>query len=80
LHSPKEALAAAERAGALSARADPSVLDSLAAALASTGDFAGAISAAQAAVEIANRLGASALAEQIRDRLVLYRQGQPYRP
>ena len=78
-HSPKEALAAAERAAALSARADPSVLDSLAAALASTGDFAGAILAAQAAVEIASRLGASALAEQIRDRLVLYRQRQPYR-
>jgi tetratricopeptide (TPR) repeat protein len=35
-HSPKEALAAAEPAAALTSRTDPSVLDSLAAALAST--------------------------------------------
>ena len=77
--NPKEALAVAERAAALTARADPSVMDTLAAAHASAGDFGGAVSAAEAAVEIATRLGASALAEQIRDRLALYRKGQPYR-
>ena len=77
--NPKDALAAAERATSLTRRADPAVLDTLGAALASAGDFAGAVSAAEAAIEIANRNGASALAEQIRDRLALYRNGQPYR-
>jgi Tfp pilus assembly protein PilF len=77
--NPKEALAAAEQAARLTGRADPAVMDTLAAALASTGDFAGAISVAEAAAAIANRVGASALAEQIRDRLALYRKGQPYR-
>jgi cytochrome c-type biogenesis protein CcmH/NrfG len=77
--NPKEALAASQLAAQLSGGADPAVMDTLAAALASTGDFAGAVSAAEAAVEIANRLGTAALAEQIRDRLAVYRRGQPYR-
>jgi Flp pilus assembly protein TadD len=77
--NPKEALAAAEQAARLTGRADPAVMDTLAAALASTGDFVGAVSVAEAAVVIANRLGASALADQIRDRLALYRKSQPYR-
>lgn len=80
-------LAAADRAEALrlarQALADPrnrtaSRLDTLAAALAANGRFDQAAQTARQAIELAERSGAAAAAEQFRRRLELYRAGKPY--
>jgi len=78
LRNPGEAVADAERAAALTARRDPSVLDILAAAYASAGQFDRAASTAQAAVDLAAASGSTPLAEQIRARLALYAQRRPF--
>jgi tetratricopeptide (TPR) repeat protein len=79
VRNPQEAIWAAERAAALTGNADPSALDALAAAYASAGDFTRATSTADRAIAVASRVGNAALADQIRGRLRLYRQGQAYR-
>jgi tetratricopeptide (TPR) repeat protein len=79
VRNPLEAVGAGEQAVALTGGADPNALDALAAGYASTGDFARAISTAERAAAAASRSGNSALAEQIRARLRLYRRGQAYR-
>ncbi len=58
---------------------DPVILDTLAAAYAETGNLPLAIRVAEKAVAIAEKAGDRTLAEQIRKRLELYRQGKPYR-
>jgi hypothetical protein len=55
------------------------VLDTLAAAYASAGQFDKAAKTAQAALELASASNADELAEQLRNRLELYRQAKPYR-
>jgi tetratricopeptide (TPR) repeat protein len=79
VRSPQEAIGAAERAVALTGSADPAALDALAAAFASGGDFAKAADIAERAIATATRAGNGALADQIRGRLQLYRQGQAFR-
>jgi tetratricopeptide (TPR) repeat protein len=79
VRNPEEAIGAAERATALTGNGDPSALDALAAALASAGDFSKATATAERAIAAASQAGNAALADQIRGRLRLYRQGQAYR-
>lgn len=52
--------------------------DTLAAALAAAGDFPAAIKTAELVIEKAERSGNAPLAEQARQRLALYRLGEPY--
>jgi Tfp pilus assembly protein PilF len=72
------ALEDASRAAELSGRKDASVLDTLAAAYAASGDFPHAIATAQEAMALADASGAQALWVEIRERLLLYQQGRPY--
>ena len=57
----------------------PRLLDSLAAAYASVGNFDEAVSTARQAVSAARDSGDGVLAEEIERRLQRYEQGQPYR-
>jgi tetratricopeptide (TPR) repeat protein len=79
LRRPAEAVKAGERAATLTLNADPSVLDALAAAYASAGDFDRAVITARAALEAATRLRMTTLAEHVRARLSLFERRQPYR-
>jgi spermidine synthase len=74
-----EAIRLAERAAELSARREPRVLDTLAAAYAAGGRFEDAVRTAQLAIDAAMRAGFPPLAEEIRKRLALYERGQPFR-
>ncbi len=74
-----QALRLGERAAALTGRADPSVLDALAAAYAAAGQFDRAVSTARAAVQAATRGAVPALAADIRRRLALYEDRKPFR-
>lgn len=76
--SPSDALASAERAVALTSRREPSALDALATAHAARGDFLAAQSIAVEAMRVADSLGMQALWIDIRDRLRLYEQAQPF--
>ncbi|MBP62376.1 MAG: hypothetical protein CMJ62_12725 [Planctomycetaceae bacterium] len=57
----------------------PEPLDSLAAAYAQAGQFDKAVATAEKAIRLSEDRGSSELAEQIKQRLELYRQGKPYR-
>ncbi len=75
-----EALDWAERA----VRAAPesgkaTVWNTLAVARANAGDYTGAIEAAEKALELARASGDVALAERVRSRMALFREGRPYR-
>lgn len=72
------AVRAAEAACALTQGRNAECLDTLAAAEAETGAFERAIAAAQQAMQRAEEAGATDLAQQIGQRLELYRRGQPY--
>jgi Flp pilus assembly protein TadD len=74
-----QAVGFAERAVALSRPGDPTVLDALAAAYAAAGQFERATITAQAAVQGAAMAGLTAFADEIRQRLDLYRRGTPFR-
>lgn len=73
-----EAVRLAERAAERTSRRDPAVLDALAAAYAAAGDWERATATAGAAVALAGPR-APAMAEEIGQRLELYRAKQPYR-
>jgi tetratricopeptide (TPR) repeat protein len=75
----KEALILAEQAAALSGRRNCAILDTLAAAYAEAGRFAEAVQTAEKAAQWAVAAGDQMLAEKIRIRLGLYRDGKPYR-
>jgi tetratricopeptide (TPR) repeat protein len=82
MRDPGEAVRLGERAAALTGRRDASVLDILAAAYASAGQFDRATQTAQAALGLATATtstGSTALADQIRARLALYAQRKPFR-
>ncbi|MEE9211392.1 MAG: tetratricopeptide repeat protein, partial [Phycisphaeraceae bacterium] len=79
IREPNEAVRLARRAAELTKYQDAAILDTLAAALAASGQFDRAISAAQAALALASDAQASDLASQIRTRLALYKQQKPYR-
>jgi tetratricopeptide (TPR) repeat protein len=74
---PAAAVELAERAARL-APGNPGVLDTLAAAYASTRRFDDAVRTASLALSLAERSGATGVAAQIRSRLALYRRGTPY--
>ena len=74
-----EAIAVAQRAADASDHRDPAILDTLAAAYGAAGQFGRAVETAQDALTLATDSGAVELAVQIRSRLALYRQENPYR-
>jgi arylsulfatase A-like enzyme/tetratricopeptide (TPR) repeat protein len=75
-----EAVRLAERACQLTARKEVVPLDSLAAAYAEARRFPEAVATAEEALARAQAVGpSSALADEIRARLTLYRAGKPYR-
>jgi len=82
---PKEAVQLAERARALAKSETPELLDTLAAAYASDGRFEEAVATAEKALTIALALPTaktdeqSVLADQIEQRLRLYKQKKPFR-
>jgi len=78
IRDPKAAVEAAEQARKMTRDRDAGVLDTLAAAYASGGQYRKAVETAQKALAMATRLGASELAGQIEDRLRLYENECPY--
>jgi tetratricopeptide (TPR) repeat protein len=74
-----KAVELAERAAGLTARRDPAILDTLAAAYAEAGRFSAAIETARQALGLASAQSNGPLADQIRERLDLYRNAKPYR-
>lgn len=73
-----QALALSARALQLTGGADPSVLDTRAAAEAAAGRFAGAIETAARALHLAQAVRDSALAHDISERLSIYRKYRAY--
>lgn len=74
-----QAVQLAERACALCGSRIPPFLDTLAAAYAEAGRFDDAIRIEQRAIEAAEQAGEKTRAAKLRQRLALYRAGQPYR-
>jgi len=74
-----EAAQLAIRAAGLTGKNNPSMLDTLAAAYAETGQFTDAVQTATTAVQYANAADETNLANEIELRLKLYQSGQPYR-
>jgi Flp pilus assembly protein TadD len=72
------ALLLAERLNAAGGDRNPTVLSTLAAALAANGRFSEAVTAAGQALELAKQVGASDLAQELGRQIDLYRQGKPY--
>ena len=74
----EEAIHLAKRAAALTAGENPTVLDTLAAAYAALGRFEDAAATAERALVAARRDDDHQFIAEIRERLELYRRGQPY--
>jgi tetratricopeptide (TPR) repeat protein len=79
LRDPARAVRLAERACELTARQDPAVLDTLAAAYAAAGRFNDGIQTARQAISVAGTAGQEELVKDIQGRLELYKAGQPFR-
>ena len=75
---PAEAVRLARRPCQLTNYKNPNALDTLAAACASAHNFSKAIEYAQSAIKAANMDGNKTLAEEIKKRLVLYKNGKAY--
>ena len=75
----QEAVQLALHAIELAEQLDPSLLDTLAAAYASTQRFKDAIATARRALTLAETRGDAQFAERIGDRVKLYERGQSYR-
>jgi Flp pilus assembly protein TadD len=73
-----EAVRMARRACLLTSEADPSVLDTLATALAAGGDYAAAVEAADRALALAAKQGDESLARDIGARRALFAAGRPF--
>jgi Flp pilus assembly protein TadD len=78
VRDPRRAVPIAERAAELTGRRDPKVLDTLAAAQASAGQFDLAVATARAALGLAAQPGGEALAREIGARLRLYERHIAY--
>jgi tetratricopeptide (TPR) repeat protein len=78
LREGKRALEIARRACALTQNQSPYLLDTLAAALAETGDFAEAAKTEGRALDLANRMDKESV-DKARRRLTLYAERKPYR-
>jgi len=79
IRNPDEAVRLAERACELTEQQNAAILDTLAVAYAAAGEFAKAIETCQKGLDLAVESKNKALAEQMRQRLELYRQSIPYR-
>jgi protein O-mannosyl-transferase len=79
LRDGKRAVELAQDANDLSGGTEPSVLDTLAAALAEAGRFAEADAVAQNALKLAQARGQKDLVDELRRQLKFYEAGQPYR-
>jgi Tfp pilus assembly protein PilF len=79
IRNPAEAVNLAEHACELTKYEQPSLLDTLAAAYAAGGRFSQAIETAEKAIDLAKKVSRDELAEEIQNRLQLYKSGQPYR-
>jgi tetratricopeptide (TPR) repeat protein len=77
--SAAEAVRLAEQANRLTGNGEPAILDTLAAAYAEAGRFSEAVEAARRALQAAGTQDQRALAASIRDRIVLYEAGKPFR-
>jgi spermidine synthase len=75
--NPKEAVCLAERACQLTKYRNPTILDTLAAAYAAAGRYSDAIATAEKALKLVPSSNRK-LAEEIRNRLRLYKAGRPY--
>ncbi len=75
---PNEALKLAQHAVAATQQKDPLSLDTLAAALAASGQYDNAAQAAKVAIDLATSQGNKPLGDAISQRLQLYQQGKPY--
>ena len=69
----------AERAVKITHNANPAILDTLAASYAETRQFDKAVTTLNAAIRIATRTNQAALIQDLRSRLILYRQQQAFR-
>jgi tetratricopeptide (TPR) repeat protein len=78
VRDPNAAVETAEQARTMTRDRDAGVLDTLAAAYASGGQYRKAVEAAQKALGVASRLGVDELAGQIEDRLRLYENHTGY--
>jgi tetratricopeptide (TPR) repeat protein len=79
LRDTRQAIELAKRAAELTGYKNPAILDTLGAAYAASGQFERAVATAEAALALASASKADELAEQIRERLELYRQEKAYR-
>ena len=75
---PKEALSLALRAVELTGCKEPGVLDTLSVAYAANGEFGEAVKTSESALGLAETMGRTNLAEEIRQHLDLFRAGNPY--
>lgn len=78
LRDPDAAIEIALRGSLLPGRADPELLDTLAATYASAGRYDEAAGTGERAAAIAEEQGQRALAAQIRTHVALFRSGRPY--
>jgi cytochrome c-type biogenesis protein CcmH/NrfG len=78
ISNPAEAMAMAVRACEITEYNEPYSLDTLAAAYASNGKFSEAAATAEKAEKLAESAGNKKLAEEIRNRIQLYKNNQPY--
>jgi tetratricopeptide (TPR) repeat protein len=78
IRNPARAIEFAQRAAGLSGNAHPVVLDALAAAFASNGDFERAVQTAERAIQFAASAGETGLVRRIEGRLAYYQRAEPY--
>jgi spermidine synthase len=78
LRSSTEALRLAKRSCKYSDYKNPNLLDTLAAAYAAEGSFSEAVATAEKALDLARSSGLEKLANDVRNRLRLYKAGRPY--
>ena len=79
LRNGKQAVEFAERAARLCKSAEPTILDTLAAAYAEAGRFDDAIRTEEKALELPSRKGQDKFDKELRNRLKQYQQGKPFR-
>jgi len=78
LREPEEAIRLSEKACEISEFKNPLYMDTMAVAYAAGGRFSEAVDAAEKAVALFLSSGQKKLAEKVRDRMGLYKAGQPY--
>ena len=78
LRDPTYALELATRAAKITGHADPSILDTLAAAYAANGHYEKAVSTAQHTLSLLSGSASSPLAKRLKIRLDLYQNSMPY--